>query len=127
MLTEVFPAQEKVRVTDAILETRFFSSLYARKILLLRGTSTKWRGSLYAHRLATTRREFGAVSLHRKMLFACQRRFRLRSFRCASERGETKSRTLHSRGDGMTLQAKFNVLAAVLSFGFVIAVVIGMI
>jgi hypothetical protein len=31
------------------------------------------------------------------------------------------------RGDGMTLQARFNALAALLSFGFVIAVVLGMI
>jgi hypothetical protein len=31
------------------------------------------------------------------------------------------------RGDGMTLQARFNALAALLSFGFVIAVVLGVI
>jgi hypothetical protein len=40
---------------------------------------------------------------------------------------ETKSRTLFLRGDGMTLQVRINALAAFLSFGFVIAVVLGMI
>ena len=51
----------------------------------------------------------------------------LASSYASTERGERNRWLLLPRGDGMTMQVRFNALAALLSFGFVIAVVLGMI
>jgi hypothetical protein len=66
------------------------------------------------------------TSLHRKMLFACQRRGQLPSLRPRfDEERKTNPKPLVPRGGDMSMQVRLNAFAAFLSFGFVIAVVLG--
>ena len=66
------------------------------------------------------------TSLHRKMLFSCQRRGQLPSLRPRfDEERKTNPKPLVPRGGDMSMQVRLNAFAAFLSFGFVIAVVLG--